>query len=123
MRTITLLSIAIVSAGLSVQAQSAAVPRDVEQISEIVAFADLNLERAEGAATLYQRIEEAANYVCGSGHRLVAAREYARVRACVDQAIGDAIEALNDRPLVVAAHLGATQPGPRRAPRRERRRT
>lgn len=120
MRTITLLSATIVSVGLSAPALSAGVQRDVAQVTQVVRFADLDLSRPEGAETLYQRVEGAARRVCqGASDPL---NHHRAIRARIDQAVGDAIVQLNDRPQVVAVHLKATQPATRRTPKRESRR-
>ncbi len=68
----------------------------------VVRFADLDLSRIDGAATVYTRIRSAAHQVCTSleGRDLGLLVKY---RACVDKAIADAVASVN-RPLLSQYH-------------------
>jgi UrcA family protein len=68
----------------------------------VVRFADLDLSRIDGAATVYTRIRSAARQVCTSleGRDLGLLVKY---RACVDKAIADAVASVN-RPLLSQYH-------------------
>jgi UrcA family protein len=68
----------------------------------VVRFADLDLSRIDGAATLYNRIRLAANQVCAP----LESRDLGLLvkdRACVDKAIADAVANVN-RPLLSQYH-------------------
>ncbi len=73
-----------------------------------VRYADLNLATGAGATVLYQRIRRAANDVCGGlDSRDLTAK--AAARACVDNAIKQAVAEVNSVRLtkVYEAHGGA----------------
>jgi UrcA family protein len=68
----------------------------------VVRFADVNLSKIDGAIALYARIRQAAGTVC----RPLESRELsfaALHRACMDQAIADAVTSVN-RPLLSQYH-------------------
>jgi len=80
----------------------------VDVPARTVHYADLDLGTKAGATTLYARIREAAEQVCGDGD----SRELARVvaaKACVDRAIAASVHTVNNPGLtsVYDAHLGA----------------
>ena len=94
-------------AALGVQATT---PADVETIT--VRYADLDLDREAGVATLYQRIRGAAKRVCAehAGERLVSKQAYA---ACLEGAVMGAVARIG-RPMLseyVARRLGERVPG------------
>jgi UrcA family protein len=67
--------------------------------SQAVSFGDLNLNSAQGAATLYKRIEAAARSVCpanGSDRQLerITSRQ-----SCYDQAVARAVRQVNSSSL------------------------
>ena len=73
----------------------AVTPADAPSVT--VRFGDLNLASAKGVDTLHARINAAAHQVCGSSgvdHRDLPA--YASERACVSQAIANALRDVND---------------------------
>ncbi len=74
-----------------------------------VNYSGLDLNTPSGAATLYQRIRNAADEVCAvSGSRELA--RIAHERACVDHAIAEAVAAVNN-PLLTGLYevkTGAT---------------
>lgn len=72
-----------------------------------VSFADLDLNKPADAATLYKRIQRAAQVVCGprvSGSELWRMYD---ARRCVQRAIGDAVAQVN-RPTLSAVHQTRT---------------
>ena len=76
-----------------------------------VHYADLNLNTQAGAATLYNRIRNAAQQVCGD----VGSRELARAmaaKACVNRAIFASVQSVNNPKLTreYNTRVGAAQP-------------
>lgn len=72
-------------------AAAAAMLVGVAQGAEVqVRFQDLNLNTQAGVKVLHQRIQGAANQVCGEvdGRDLAVARAH---KACVEQAVADAV--------------------------------
>jgi UrcA family protein len=73
-----------------------------ERHQYVVRFADVDLSRIDGAMTVYGRIRQAASAVCGSlDSRVLGLME--KHRACVNQAIADAVASIN-RPLLSQYH-------------------
>jgi UrcA family protein len=68
-----------------------------------VRFGDLNIDRPEGAAVLYRRIERAAGRVCGEPQLTGAYFTSPIWRSCVVQAVERAVAAV-DRPALTAYH-------------------
>ncbi len=90
--------IATLSVGLFGPHAAFAASHDDRPLSVVVRFADLDVSRDAGAATLYARIRLAAHRVCVPlAGRSLSAR--ARQAACVDKAIANAVAA------VAAPHL------------------
>jgi|HubBroStandDraft_5_1064220.scaffolds.fasta_scaffold325616_1 UrcA family protein len=83
-------------AGAAVHAQTSSDP-----IRVTVSYADLNVATTDGAKTLVQRIEAAADRACGYApdQRLLA--DLARYQSCRKQAIDTAVAAV-DSPTVTA---------------------
>jgi UrcA family protein len=73
-----------------------------EPATYVVRFADVDLSRIDGVATVYTRIRSAAGRVCTSleGRALGLLVKY---HACVDKAIADAVASVN-RPLLSQYH-------------------
>jgi UrcA family protein len=92
----------ILTSVLAVSAQSAlaADPFDDAPRHVDVHFADLDLNRTEGAASLYQRLRLAAETVCTGVSDRDPARA-ARGKACVSEAIATAVAQIN-RPILNA---------------------
>jgi UrcA family protein len=67
-----------------------------------VSFADLNLQRHEGVATLYRRIRNAANLVCYESG-VPPIQSQLSVRKCTSNAIGRAVAQVGV-PALVALH-------------------
>ena len=73
-----------------------------ERYQNVVRYADVDLSRIDGAITVYGRIRQAANAVCESlDSRVLELAE--KHRACVNQAIADAVASV-DRPLLSQYH-------------------
>jgi UrcA family protein len=95
--------VAAAAASLGFSIAQAGTPLGVsfDQRSETVHFADLDTSRAQGAATLYQRIRSAASRVCHDlepSRMLTLTQPYA---SCLRTAIGNAVAEVN-RPAVTA---------------------
>jgi UrcA family protein len=71
--------------------------------SATVHYADLDLSTNAGATTLYHRIKGAAKGVCGTAGASFA--EIAIWRACVKDAVGNAVSSVNS-PLLTALYSG-----------------
>jgi UrcA family protein len=86
------MGVAVAAAMLVGVAQGAAAP------TQTVRYQDLNLNTDAGVRVLYQRIHDAAIVVCGNYdvRDLVVGRAH---KACVDQAVTDAVAAVNNQVL------------------------
>jgi UrcA family protein len=76
-------------------------------LTQVVKFADLNLDTSVGASTLYRRIESAADRVCGGP---IDVRELAfavRLKSCKEQAIEGAVKSVNST-VLTSIHLAKT---------------
>jgi UrcA family protein len=65
--------------------------------SQAVKYGDLNLSSAQGAATLYKRIEAAARGVCPASGRQID--QITSRQSCYDQAIARAVRQVNSSTL------------------------
>ncbi|MDX2237767.1 MAG: UrcA family protein [Hyphomonadaceae bacterium] len=72
-------------------APASAAPRGAQEVSIVVSYADLDLNHEAGARRLIQRVESAAERVCGydNGVRGLSARR--AYRACVQETMADAL--------------------------------
>lgn len=70
-----------------------------------VFFGDLNLNHTAGAASMLNRIKQAAVRVCGGTPDALDLRGQQHFRSCVTSATNDAVRQLN-APLVTALHTG-----------------
>jgi UrcA family protein len=96
--TATILTTVLLAA--TAQLACAADPVDDSRRQIVVHFADLNLDSAHGAASLYNRLNGAAKDVCREeGTRDVAS--IARVKTCVAAAVSVAVARV-DRPALTA---------------------
>jgi UrcA family protein len=77
--------------GLAATARAA----DDGVLQEKVSFADLDISKPAGAKTLYRRIVIAADHVCQNASRDVFNRDPIKERQCVNQAIDNAVKAVN----------------------------
>jgi UrcA family protein len=104
----TLSLLAAVWQGNAVAAAPAAVTAtDVNRV--VVRFADVNLDQPAGVATLYRRINLAADHVCGERYRAGSRFVSTDWRVCVGQAVDRAVLAL-DRPTLNAYHRAHIMP-------------
>lgn len=71
---------------------------DDQPATRTVSFADLDLSRGPGLATLYARIRAAAREVCGQPDSRQL-QQYMRSRRCAEQAIAHALRDANAPPL------------------------
>ena len=100
-------SIALIS---SLALMSIAHAGPVPQAPQIVVhFADLDLTRAEGATVLYQRLEAAAEVVCGREDRDI--ERSVQFKKCVQRAIANAVANVG-RPAVTTYYRARTTPEP-----------
>jgi UrcA family protein len=76
--------------------------------SMIVHFADLNLDRPAGIATLYRRLNTAAERDCGEPRLTGSHVISSDWQNCVSKAVNQAVLAL-DRPAVTAYHRAQTR--------------
>lgn len=74
-----------------------------EQLTRTVTYADLDLARTAGAATLYSRISSAADQVCAP-HAGRSPREFRQWRNCLDQTIDRAVDEMNNH-VLTSYHL------------------
>jgi UrcA family protein len=72
------------------------------QLSETVSYADLDINKAEGAQALYNRLNRAAKTVCAplKGRDLQRATDH---RACIGEALANAVGEVN-QPLLTQHH-------------------
>ena len=93
----TLIVVALLAAATLVEVARADDVR-VDAPAQTVAFKDLNLNTQAGIQVLYKRIHGAADQVCGyvDGRDLQLARAH---KACVEQAMTDAVAAVNNQML------------------------
>jgi UrcA family protein len=78
----------ILALALGFQSAHAAPPQDAPSV--VVHFADLDISHSAGATVLYQRLQGAAETVCGRHDDRDLAR-YMSFKACVQNAIGTAV--------------------------------
>jgi UrcA family protein len=83
--------------------------------NQMVTYKDLNLNSSEGTQVLYKRIQRAANKVCGEfDPRDLQAKNVKKT--CVDQAISQAVAAV-DSPMLTRVYLAKTaKPGQQSPP-------
>jgi UrcA family protein len=83
---------------------------EVTAPARTVRYSDLNLNTQAGAESLYHRIRNAAELVCGDvSSRQMA--EAAMAKTCVDRAVAGSVRAVNSRLLtkVYDEHVGVAQ--------------
>lgn len=64
--------------------------------SRTVQFADLDLSKTAGAATLFSRIKGAAQEVCGDQRGGMTLRDHERHAACMKLAVSDAVASVDE---------------------------
>jgi UrcA family protein len=108
-----LIAKAIVSAVAASFTVVCAAADNIETVSVIVKYGDLNVSNPEGAATLYRRIAAAASTVCGpyetDSWPLVSR---AKVNACVHKAIADAVTKVGQPELFAVYNAKNREPLP-----------
>ena len=109
-----LIATATVSAFASSFAVVCAAADDMETVSVVVKFADLNVSNPQGAATLYGRIASAARNVCGSydSSDVFHHGSQASVNACVRKAIAAAVTRVGQPELFAVYNTKNRQPLP-----------
>jgi UrcA family protein len=99
-------ALATVACGIALTTPAMAERRDGESLTKVVSYADLNLNGAAGARTLYGRLRMAATQVCAP-FRGDTLREKTNWRDCFDPALARAVEEI-DAPMLTAYHLSQT---------------
>ena len=100
------ITLGFATAGASAGTAEAVFVRD-GAINYVVRFPDLDLNKIEGAAALYSRLNHAGQTVCAplQSRDLKGETTY---RACVQQAVANAVAGIN-RPLVWQYHQSRTK--------------
>ena len=100
-----LLSIIVVVALGAPAIASADAKSELQGVSVKVSYADLNLEKQEGAKTLYRRLRVAARQACdvGSLRQEGSVRRLTEARQCYSNALSKAVEEL-DNELLTQIH-------------------
>ena len=75
---------------------------------QAVKFADLNLNSLEGASTLYRRIEQAAEHVCGGPTDIRELSAAVRVSSCKVHSVERAVDAVNST-VLTSLYLAKTR--------------
>lgn len=97
----------VAALGVTVIASSAQAGNAAEGPPQrVVKYADLNLSTSAGVVELYRRIQRAANAVCGADYGRDLG-EAAAVKVCTDQAIAQAVSAV-DNPVLTIHYLAKT---------------
>jgi UrcA family protein len=107
----SLIATALLGAMASALTAQPAAANGVEPLQVTVKYADLNVSHPQGAAVLYGRIRAAAAVVCAPFDRGGLSVKLHR-DACVDNAIADAVTAVNEPALlaVYGTKTGKTPP-------------
>ena len=99
-----LAAFATVALGTSALA-SADAKSELQGVAVKVSYADLDLEKYEGAKTLYRRLQQASRQVCGGrglgGDRSIST--LAETRRCYQEALSDAVAEI-DNDLLTQLH-------------------
>lgn len=108
--SLVILSIVLLVPGIS----QAASNQQVSMNSVVVSYADLDLSRDQNVVALYQRLQNAANKVCGASENRVGARITARkleraAEVCAASALEQAIANI-DNPRLTALHSQSQAP-------------
>ena len=105
-RSMTAFALTAALASLSLPAQ--ADPAASSEPNITVKFRDLDLTKAEGVATLYQRIERSARLVCTDSSSPYDAGRVETFQRCYQAAIQDAVASIN-QPTLTALHRAKTE--------------
>jgi UrcA family protein len=96
-------------AALACASASDATSSRVSADSVAVSYSDLNLNTANGAETLYGRLDAAAKTVCGRNDDLRNLERQAQVNACRAEALGNAVEKVDARLLTAIYNARASK--------------
>jgi len=91
------LAIALTAALALTAFEAGAATKRQARKSQMVELADLNLDRAEGAATAYARLHRAAKDVCKPSVDRYFYQAWAGYKSCVDATLTNAIEQVDSR--------------------------
>jgi UrcA family protein len=100
--------LAILLGSLSACADAYAVPPGHEVATRRVKYGDLDLTHSAGAATLYSRIQNAANAVCEPAIFSGARESILLTRHCVDESMARAIADVN-APALTSYYVSKTK--------------
>jgi UrcA family protein len=100
--------LAILLGSLSACADVYAAPPGYEFATRRVKYGDLDLTRSAGAATLYSRIQNAANAVCEPAISSGARESMLLTRHCVEQSIARAVADVN-APALTSYYVSKTK--------------
>jgi len=97
---IALTALAAACLGLMLSPARAANPDPAyAPVSQLVRYSDLNLSSHQGVARLYQRIEAAARYVCGSDSGSRSLTDWSQARACAETSASRAVATIDNAAL------------------------
>jgi UrcA family protein len=103
MRTILAAAVLVAASQSASSGEVQMVSVNATQLTETVQYADLNLDRPQGATTLHKRLSRAAKSVCaplrGRGD-LERTRQH---RGCISEALANAVAQVN-QPLLTEHH-------------------
>jgi UrcA family protein len=99
MKIASIVAASLITLGFAAGASAA---DDIEQLSKIVRYGDLNLETTAGAKVLYARIRSAAGEVCAPFEGRELTRQV-RWHSCYDHAVESAVAQV-DKPSLTALH-------------------
>ncbi len=95
---------AVASATLGLMSVSVARADGDQEVSSVkVNFGDLDVSTMKGSKTLYLRLQNAANDVCGDTVGILSFPELRQIRRCDQEAIESAVARV-DRPLLTALY-------------------
>ena len=100
--------LAILLGTLSACADVYAAPPGYEVATRTVKYGDLDLTRSAGAASLYSRIQYAANAVCEPAVSSIPRESILPTRHCVEQSIARAVADVN-APALTSYYLSKTK--------------
>jgi UrcA family protein len=100
--------LAILLGPLSACADAYAAPPGYEVATRKVKYGDLDLTRSTGAATLYSRIQNAANAVCEPAISSGVRESMLLTRHCVEQSIARAVADVN-APALTSYYVSKTK--------------
>ena len=100
--------LAILLGSLSACADAYAAPPGYDVATRTVKYGDLDLARSAGAATLYSRIQNAANAVCEPAISSGARESILLTRHCVDESIARAVADVN-APALTSYYVSKTK--------------